>query len=86
MAALSFTMSHGASGMKLSDFTTGTSAPGGGDFEVRWNTSNTNGKTILTNDVILFLKAAIRMIEQGGTQVNLVSLGSSGLTPPPPLT
>lgn len=84
MAALSFYMSHGASGMKISDFTTGTSAPGGGDFELRWNTTDTNGKNITTRDVVIFLESAIRWIETGGATVNLLTLGGS--TPPPPIT
>lgn len=85
MAALSFYMSHGAGGNKSSDFTAGTSAPGGGDFELRWNTSDTNGKTIQVRDVVVFLERAREWLLTGGATVNLVSLGSSGLTPPPPL-
>lgn len=85
MAALSFYMSHGAGGNKSSDFTTGTSAPGGGDFELRWNTSDTNSAPIRIEDVVFFLDRARTWLLTGGATVNLVSLGSSGLTPPPPL-
>lgn len=83
MAALSISLAHGATGMKMSDFTTGTLAPNAGDFEVRWNTTDTNSKNILDHEVVIALKAIIRQIENGGpTSINLLPL-SGGAAPPP---
>ena len=83
MAAISISMAHGASGNKISDFTVGTLAPNAGDFELRYNTTDTNSKNILHHEVIIALKCFIRAIEQGGATVNIVTL--SGGTPPPPV-
>ena len=41
MAAISISIPHGVGGMKMSDFTVGTSAPGAGDVEVRFNNHRT---------------------------------------------
>jgi hypothetical protein len=82
MAAISLSMSHGAFGNDISDFTVGTLAPNAGDFEVRLNTTDTNSKNISRYDMIVALRAFIRALEQGGATVDVVLL-SGGAAPPP---
>ena len=84
MSSASISLSHGASGMKMSDFTTGTLAPNAGDVEVRFNNTDTNGKNILDHEIVIMLRAIIRQIENGGaSSINL--LLRTGGSPPPPL-
>lgn len=64
MAAISIATSRGLAGVKLSDFTVGTSAPGTGDFEFRYNTTDTNGANVKKKDLVLALKAIIRLLNQ----------------------
>jgi hypothetical protein len=61
--AISISLSHGVDGFRLSDFTTGALAPGAGDTEVRFNTTDTNSTAISRNDTIKHLKAIIRALE-----------------------
>jgi hypothetical protein len=85
MAGLSVSIAHGASGMKMSDFTAGTLTPNAGDVEVRWNTTDTNGKNVLSHEVVIKLREIIRLLEQGRmSATNPVAL--SGGAAPPPLT
>jgi hypothetical protein len=79
MAALSLSLAHGVEGFKISDFTAGTLAPNAGDFEVRWNTTDTNSKNISRKEVIFALRAFIRALEQSNQIVTL----SGGAAPPP---
>jgi hypothetical protein len=65
MAAISWTFNRGTEGFKFSDFTTGTNAPSAGDFELRYNTTDAQSKNVTRKDVILFLQASIRQLEQG---------------------
>lgn len=83
MAAQSFYISHGANDFLLSSYTTGTNAPAGGDFELRWNTTDSNGKNIDRKDIILFCEAAIRMLQQGGGTVDLLPIAAAASPPPP---
>lgn len=83
MAAQSFTMAQGASGFLLSDFTAGTNAPSAGSFELRFNTTDSNGKNITREAVILFCEAAIRMLQQGGATVDLIPVAGAALPNPP---
>lgn len=64
MAAISIATSRGLAGVKLSDFTVGTSAPGTGDFEFRYNTTDTNGKNVTKQDLRLVLEAIQRILAQ----------------------
>jgi hypothetical protein len=83
MAALSVSIAHGASGGKMSDFTAGTLAPNAGDVEVRFNTTDTNGKNVLSHEVVMKLREIIRLLEQGRmSNVNPLTL-SGGAAPPP---
>lgn len=63
MAGISISISHGVEGTAPSDFTVGTSTPGAGDIEVRWNTTDTNSNTLTKKDVVLGLMALIRAVE-----------------------
>jgi len=64
MTAVSLSMSRGKTGNIASDITVGSSAPGTGDFEFRYNqTSNGN---ITRKELKLALKAFERAIQQGG--------------------
>jgi hypothetical protein len=84
MSSASISISQGASGMKMSDFTIGTLAPNAGDVEVRFNNTNTNSKNISDHEIVIMLKAIIRQIETGGgSAINL--LPRTGGAPPPPL-
>jgi hypothetical protein len=48
MTAVSFQMSRGAmaTGFQMSSVTVGTNAPAGGDFELRFNVTDGNGKNL----------------------------------------
>jgi hypothetical protein len=84
MTAVSISLAQGKSGMLMSDFTIGTSAPGAGDVEVRFNNTDTNGKNILDHEIVILLRAIIRQIENGGpSAINLVT--RVGAAPPRPL-
>lgn len=65
MAGISLSISRGVTGMKLSDFTVGTSVPGAGDTELRFNTNDTNGKPQTRKDIVLACKAFILALEEG---------------------
>ena len=77
MTAVSFSISRGVSGSKMSDITVGTSAPGAGDIELRYNILDTNSKNLNRQDLFLALEAFERAILQGGTTVDL-TLSPSG--------
>lgn len=66
MAGVSLSISRGVAGFKFSDITVGTSTPGAGDTELRFNTNDTNGKPQTRKDIIIALKAFTRALEQGG--------------------
>lgn len=83
MASRSLALSRGVSGTKISDFTAGTTAPASGDFQICWNTTDTNGKTVTHMDVILACEAFIRALEQGGATVDVILLSGAGTSPPP---
>lgn len=63
MAGISISISHGVEGFAPSDFTVGTSAPGTGDIELRWNTTDTNSNVLTKKDVVLAALALIRAVE-----------------------
>lgn len=84
MSSFSLSLNHGASGLKMSDFTVGTLAPNAGDVEVRCNNTDGNSKNISDLDIVIMLRLIIQQIEAGGTaNTNLVL--RVGTTPPPPL-
>lgn len=65
MAGISIAIPRGKSGAKLDHYTVGTSTPGAGDFELRWNTTDTNGAVITRQEVKLAAEAIIRQLESG---------------------
>lgn len=69
MTAVSLSISRGVDGFKISDFTVGTSAPGAGDIELRFQLLDTNSKPLLEKDVILACEAFIRALLTGGNNV-----------------
>jgi hypothetical protein len=69
MTAVSLSISRGTDGMKISDFTVGTSAPGAGDVELRFQLLDTNSKALTEKDVILACKAFIRALGEGGNTI-----------------
>ena len=74
MTAVSLSISRGVSGTKMSDITVGTSAPGTGDIELRFNVLDTNSKNLNDKDIVIALLAFRRAIEtNGGTQIALTN-------------
>ena len=72
MTAVSFSMSRGVDGFKMSDVTVGTSAPGSGDVEFRFNVTDTNGKNMNDKDLYRILQAFARwVLTNGGTQISI---------------
>jgi hypothetical protein len=65
MAGISLSISRGVDGFKISDLTVGTSAPGAGDMEFRYNTTDTNGKNLTRMDIRKALDAFERALAEG---------------------
>lgn len=65
MAAVSFSISRGKSGLTPSDITVGTSAPGAGDVEFRFNLLDTNSAALTRKDLVIALEAFERAVESG---------------------
>jgi hypothetical protein len=66
MTAVSFSMSRGVDGFKMSDVTVGTSAPGTGDVELRFQVLDTNSKNMNDGDLYRILKAFERWLLTNG--------------------
>lgn len=74
MTAVSLSMSRGVQGTKMSDVTVGTSAPGSGDIEFRFNVTDTNGKNMNDKDLIIALLAFQRYLAtNGGTGISVTN-------------
>ena len=69
MTAVSLSISRGLNGLRISDFTVGTSAPGSGDVELRYNLTDTNSVAVTRKDIVIALEAFKRAIEAGGNIV-----------------
>jgi hypothetical protein len=78
MTAVSFSMSRGVSGTKMSDVTVGTSAPGSGDVEFRFNTTDTNGKNMNDEDLVIALDAFRRWVLTNGPTSIAITQSPSG--------
>jgi hypothetical protein len=78
MTAVSFSMSRGVGGFKMSDVTVGTSAPGSGDVEFRFNVTDTNGKNFNDEDLYNIIKAFQRWLLTGGTTSIAITQQPSG--------
>jgi hypothetical protein len=81
MTAVSFSMSRGVSGTRMSDITVGTSAPGSGDMEFRFQVLDTNSKNMFDMDLVLALKSFVRWVETNGNSAIAITNQPSG--PPP---
>lgn len=73
MTAVSFSMSRGVDGFKGSDVTVGTSAPGAGDVELRFNVTDTNSKNLNDEDLYKILLAFQRWLLNGGPKVSITN-------------
>jgi hypothetical protein len=69
VTAVSFSIYRGVGGFTMSDVTVGTNAPGGGDFEFRFNVLDTNSKNVNDLDLTMAIRAFIRWLETGGGSV-----------------
>lgn len=80
MTAVSFSMTRetGGFGMKMSDVTVGTSAPGTGDVELRFQVLDAQSKNMNDLEIILILKAFIRYLETGGGTAIAITNQPSG--------
>ena len=78
MTAVSFSMSRGVSGTKMSDVTVGTSAPGAGDVELRFNVLDTNSKNLNDEDIVMILKAFQRWVLTNGPTSIAITQQPSG--------
>ena len=78
MTAVSLSMSRGVDGFKMSDVTVGTSAPGAGDVELRFNTTDTNGKNLNDKDLVRILEAFIRWTLTNGSTTTAITQSPSG--------
>lgn len=78
MTAVSFSISRGVGGFKMSDVTVGTSAPGAGDIELRFNVLDTNSKNMNDKDLILALEAFERWLLTGGGTAIAITNQPSG--------
>ena len=79
MTAVSFQINNGVDGFKNSDVTVGTNAPGGGDFEFRYNQTDGGSHNINAKEIVIALKAFIRFVETGGANVDV----TTGIIGPP---
>jgi hypothetical protein len=78
MTAVSFSMSRGVDGFKMSDVTVGTSAPGTGDVELRFNVLDTNSKNLNDDDLVKILKAFERWVLTNGNSAIAITNQPSG--------
>lgn len=80
MTAVSFQMSRGVDGFKMSDVTVGTNAPAAGDVEFRFNVLDSSAGTKNMNDLDLvkLLKAMLRWVETNGNSAIAITNQPSG--------
>lgn len=65
MTAVSVSINRGFDGLKPSDITVGTSAPGAGDIELRVNLLDALSNTVTDKDVFVALDAFMRYFRNG---------------------
>jgi hypothetical protein len=73
MTAVSISVNRGAIMDKMSDFTIGTSAPGVGDIEVRFQVLDTNSKNLNSKDIWLALEQIGRFLMNSGPKVQITN-------------
>jgi len=71
-------MSRGVDGFKMIDVTVGTSAPGAGDVEFRFNVLDTNSKNMNDLDLIRITKAFQRWLLTNGASAISITQQPSG--------
>lgn len=69
MTAVSLSISRGVNGLKISDFTVGTSAPGTADVELRYNLTDALSNPMTRKDILIALEAFQRALSAGGNIV-----------------
>lgn len=67
MTAVSFQLSRGVGGFKMSDITVGTNAPAGGDVELRFNVLDGQSKNMNDLEIVTMLEAFKRWLLTGGS-------------------
>lgn len=77
MTAVSLSISRGQQGVAISDWTVGTSAPGTGDFEFRYNITDTNSVAITMLDLQQCLRALERALVESALALPAVSNNST---------
>jgi hypothetical protein len=65
MAAISISAAHGFNEFQPASYTVGVLAPGAGDFEFRWNQTDTASNPVTRLDAIKALDAFKRALEMG---------------------
>jgi hypothetical protein len=78
MTAVSFSLNRGVDGFKMSDVTVGTSAPGTGDIELRFQVLDTNSKNMNDFDIVRAVDAFRRWLLTNGTTNTAITTQPSG--------
>jgi hypothetical protein len=78
MTAVSFSMSRGVGGFTMSDVTVGTTAPGTGDVELRFNVLDGQGKNMNDLELLTIIKAFRRWLLTNGSTVTAITQQPSG--------
>lgn len=78
MTAVSFSMSRGNDGFRMTDITVGTNAPASGDVELRFNVTDANGKNMNDKDLYRITKAFQRWLLTNGSSAIAITLQPSG--------
>lgn len=78
MTAVSFSISRGVDGFKMSDVTVGSSAPGTGDVEIRFQVLDAQSKNMNDLDLVKAAKAFIRWFETNGQSAIAITNQPSG--------
>ena len=78
MTAVSFSMSRGVGGFKMTDVTVGSLAPGAGDVELRFDVLDGQSKNM--NDKVIYeiLESFKRWLLTGGSSAIAITLQPSG--------
>jgi hypothetical protein len=77
MTAVAISFNRGTDDNKASNFTVNTSAPGAGDFELRYNLLDASSVAVTKKDVIKFLKATIKHLNEGKTFFSTAVTGTN---------
>jgi len=78
MTAVSFSMSRGVGGFTMTDITVGTSAPGTGDVELRFNVLDGQSHNMNDKDLCIILDAFKRWLLTGGGTGTAITNQPSG--------